>query len=360
MPSPVVLRASRPPQTPAVSKKSRASRPPAGSGFGVLVLIVCLSPGTGAWACYLYSVVMEEDSVATTEHVLHRLSALVETAAAGVGSARARQLRWVRGELALFHDSRPRGSLAALLSPEHLAEYLHAADAGMLRTRGAVGTPSPPGASRARRVCLQILLDAHGAESAPLPPAEASTPRPRIAHRAAQRVMAVLTAHAREPGARAGTVRAAFVAALVHHHDLRTGEIAALRLADLDRDAQGVTMRVLRSAPGAGPTEIVHVALAPACVELLDLWLLQRERLVERGATAHDTLLVSVRANHRDGAHLPPGSPLEERGLLRSHVAAIGQLNNILLDSPSTAAERAPLPRTLNELRPQESGDQPH
>ncbi|RAJ38319.1 hypothetical protein K353_04253, partial [Kitasatospora sp. SolWspMP-SS2h] len=79
------------------------------------------------------------------------------------GVSRAKQLRWVAGELrtALERGAIPptaARSLGALLAPDTLAAYLTAAERGLLRRKPAARPDhASPASVRVREDCLRIL-----------------------------------------------------------------------------------------------------------------------------------------------------------------------------------------------------------
>lgn len=300
---------------------------------------------------------------------LGELTRLVERLSEAVGASRARQLRWVAGELALYQEWVPATDLAMLLEGSYLRAYLAAAERGMLRRRGPVGVTSPAGAARVRRVCLSLLASAARLPDPDVGPLPGSVLRNKVTPTAAQRAMRVLVAEAREEGARPGVVRAALVAALVHHHDLRTGEIIDLTLTDVEKvaidndadDSDGsdpaketagerVVVTYRPAAPGIGPGQPTTIVVAPVVAELLDRWLVHRDLLVPVPRVRH--LLVSVHGNHHGGIRKPPGLPLQPRGLMRAHASTVARLNEVLADRYGHEPDYTPLPRTLGELRP--------
>lgn len=318
---------------------------------------------------------------------LDHLDTLVETVRSHVGPARARQLAWVANELATYtltrpalprapidgpaHSAvdgrvtgdgfaRPVPDLATLLSTEHLSDYLAAADIGLLRTRTpGAARPSPLGTRRVRRTCLRMLTAWAQLPSPALPPADGPTRPLSTTTVEARRAVAVLTTEAKDPAARPLLVRTALVAALVHHHDLRVGEIAALKVEDLNlgptADSPG-TLTYVPDPPGEpGTYAPVAFFLDPSVWSLTLRWLSVRERLIEAAGTARtSTLLVSVHGNH-DGSGLrrPPGLPVHARGLTRAHVRAVERLSDILAARHAADPDWRPLPRTLGALRGQ-------
>ena len=290
-----------------------------------------------------------------------RLLGPLQLAGAPCSAARQRQLHWVAGELSR-HWADSAAQLAAdlplgvLLGPEAVRSYLVAADAGQLRSRvsrfDAPGTPRPSSvaSARTRRDCLALLTAAAQlpalATDRPLPPAL----HPHLDPQQARRTIAALIAAGLTPGAHPASTRAALVALLAHEHGLRTGEIAALTLADLtlpDRTDGGPSTVTWRTAsPAAGPGPLQTATLAPASAALLARWLTVRATLAQP-RTRH--LLVSVHGNHDGtGTRRPAGLQLHPRGLVRAHARAIAALNDAQLGAPG----HTPLPHTLGLLRP--------
>lgn len=301
-------------------------------------------------------------TAAQAERTLWHLTRTAERLCATVSPSRQRQIRWVVGELTTYHDKVPAPSLtgatggtglaglAGLFDTGYLHGYLAAADAGALRRRGATNRPSPAGAARIRRRVLEMLAAAAHLPAPHLDPVAPPPPRAKVTPVAAERAMRILLAEARTPGAPPGLVRAVLVAALVHHHDLRTGEIAALTTADLTPIGEVIQMTYRPAAPGVGPGEPTTLTLAPVVAEMHDRWRTHRDALIPVPRVHH--LLVSVRGNHHHGVRRPAGLPLQPRGLMRAHERVIANLNQTLHDRHGHDPDHTPLPRTLGELRP--------
>jgi hypothetical protein len=296
-------------------------------------------------------------SLAESERALWHLTRAAERLCTTVGPSRQRQLRWVVGELTAYQDWVRAASVAGLFSTAYLHGYLTTADEGHLRRRGPIGTPSPPGAARIRRTCVEMLAAAAGVPAPDLDAITPAGPRAKVTPMAAQRAMRVLLAEARDHSAPPGVVRAVFVATLVHHHDLRTGEIAALTMNDIEPVDVVVRLTYQPAAPGVGPGEPQSIVLEPVVAEMLDRWLVHREALIPVPRVQH--LLVSVKGNHDNGAHRPAGLPLRPRGLMRAHERVIADLNETLFERYGHEPDYAPLPRTLGELRPALLGIEP-
>lgn len=300
-------------------------------------------------------------SAAAAERTMWHLTRVAERLCAGVSRSRQRQVRWVVGELTAYQEREAASSVPVLFSAAYLHGYLATADAGELRRRGAVGTPSPPGAARTRRAVLALLARTAQVPEPDLDPVTPAAPRAKVSPMAAERAMRVLLAEARDPDATGAVVRAVLVATLVHHHDLRTGEIAALTTDDMTRvdtpTGEMVALTYQPAAPGVGPGEPVDILLAPVVVEMLDRWLTHREALIPVPRVHH--LLVSVRGNHDHGVRRPAGLPLQPRGVMRAHERTISDLNEVLFERYGHETDYAPLPRTLGELRPAVLGLEP-
>lgn len=345
---------------------------------------------------------------------LRDLAALIDAIAPRLGLARVRQLHWVLAELTLHATSATASetdadiaaqqrsqdatqSLADLLSTEHLTGYLAAADSGALRTRTATTRASrtcPVATRKVRRSCLRLLTSAAGLPRPTLPPADApiaGTPAPIsepawIPEQDARTAVHRLDEEAREalhrngpdraPGLHAASLaRASLIAHLVHDHDLRVGEVAALRLdgIEIDHDTSPgtrtgsraglplVSLTYTPNPPGyIGRLAPVTIWLSPGATRALEQWLRVREHLVAPAGGRAQTLLVSLRHNHAGAGPRstrrprPAGMPLGARGLTRSHVRTIARLNADF--APRYASDPAwkPLPRTLGALRPVE------
>ncbi|NYG55983.1 hypothetical protein [Nocardioides perillae] len=288
----------------------------------------------------------------TATAALDRLVARAGELDGGAGPSRRRQLRWVAGELAAHAErvgTLPR-SPAGWLAPERVADYLRVADAGGLRRRGASDRPSPDATRRVRRACLRLMARAAGVaepvtDAVPLP-----APHPRVEPAAASRALAHWRGRTVPAHAAPGEVRAAAMAALVHEASLRSGELAALRVADLDLTGPDGPALTYRPRPPAAraPLAPVTVGLSPSTAGLLQRWLSVRADLV-RATPRTRALWVSLRANHDgDGVRRPAGLPLQPGGIRRAHARAVTEANTRLAGAP----DWAPLPRTPGLLRP--------
>jgi integrase len=310
-------------------------------------------PAPSVWACYFLP--MAETSLAT-------LDALVAAAGVGRSPARLRQLRWVAGELALFvaqyadadaGDQRIRRPkrLADWFDQALIGPFLAAADTGTLRRRGAVGRPSGDATRSVRRSCLRILARQAGVPD----PVPDEVPRPAPLTRVDPVPAGMAIGHLATRADRvrsAGAVRAAAMAAVTRELGLRTGEMAALTVADVDLAAGTLTWRP--AAPRSGPSPEPKTAhLTRATLAALHDWLDVRPALVTM-APRSKALWVSIRGNHDgSGVRRPPGMPLRPNGIRRSHDRAVQDCNVNLAGEPGYQ----PLPRVPGRLRPDEPSD---
>ncbi|MFI1580252.1 hypothetical protein [Embleya sp. NPDC020630] len=282
------------------------------------------------------------------------------TARADTSAARARQLRWVVGELrrALVQEGFPaeaRASLAALLSAEPTRCYLELAQRGRLRTRAVAGAGISTTASmRVRMDCLEILARA-GSVPVELPerPAmpELKTP---VGARQRSLLLNWLGEHADRAGADAGRIRLFALIGVVLDTGARAGELCAMRLDDLGPDECTVTIVRHPQARTVNPAVTEVLPLSGPTRAALRRWLDVRADLVWplRGEVA--AVWVSVRGNHsgipdEDGNSRPrpAGMPLMPRGLARAYTRTVVRLNVDMVGRPGWE----PLPYRLEQLR---------
>ncbi|KRV50482.1 hypothetical protein AQ490_15485 [Wenjunlia vitaminophila] len=278
----------------------------------------------------------------------------------GVSGARARQLRWVAGEIrrASGHREFPAGagaSLAALLDSPAVTAYLALARRGELRTRVVPDPARVSDASmRVRADCLELVA---GAAGLPPPPAQrpvAPDPRPVVPSRQRSLLRRHLADQAGHRDADAGRVRLLALVGVVLDTGARAGELCALRVDDLADDL--TTVRIVRrpQARSVSPPVTEVLPLSAPSRAALRHWLPAREELVAGLQGAKTALWVSVRSNHagvldEDGraSRRPAGMPLMPRGLARAYTRAVVRLN-------AEMAGRAgwePLPYRLEQLR---------
>ncbi|WP_312639912.1 hypothetical protein [Streptomyces sp. RLA2-12] len=254
----------------------------------------------------------------------------------GVGEARRRQLRMVRGELerALARDALPiaaRRSLQRLLEKETLTPYLRLAESGALRHRrvdGGYPATSEP-TNEIRRKCIDLLREALGLPALHLGGGEVPLqPIPEAATLSAlYRQLDQYLGGAMSPA----QTRLTAVLALELDTAARSGELVKLRTTHLAEENAAVLLRRrpqhgVRGDQGEGEW-IETSALTRAALER---WRPIRQGLVER---AHGTskLWVSLWMNHagvldENGTTVirPAGMPLEENGLIAAY--RIGRL----------------------------------
>ncbi|MFE1320920.1 site-specific integrase [Kitasatospora phosalacinea] len=274
------------------------------------------------------------------------------------GASRAKQLRWVAGELrtALERGAVPPGaavSLAALLAPDSLAAYLTAAEQGLLRRRPAARPDQPsPASMRVREDCLRILATEAGVTIA-LPERE----RPAVALRevVTARPRSILLGHlehATRPGQSDARTRILAIIATVLDTGCRAGELCALRTHDVDLHRGTVRLtRLPQHRDPRTPPATETVALSPTTRAALRHWLTARERLTLRDTTkppgpdnqTTDALWVSIAPS----GHPRPGLPLHFRGLARAYARAVHDLNTDMASEPGWH----PLPRRMEPLR---------
>jgi integrase len=277
-----------------------------------------------------------------------------------VSAARARQLRWVAGELALAldHAEFPTGGIAdigGLLAAGPVTVYLDLAARGERRRRATVGDPRATDASmRIRADCVRLLGEAAGvlvdvAERPGMPELRDPVDAPSRGH-----LIDFLERRADHATAPATRVRLFAIVGVVLDTGARVGELCALRTDDLG--ARLTTLRLTRRPQArsiAAPT-VERVRLAPGTRRALRHWLEARDELVAQVQGAATALWVSVAPNHsgtlddEGGARRrPPGMPLRPRGLQRAYTRGVVEANAHLAGAPGWS----PLPYRLEQLR---------
>lgn len=293
---------------------------------------------------------------------LARLGDAVEelVAGPGVSQARARQLRWVVGELrrAAQREGFPvaaRTSLRALFAADAVGAYLALAERGELRSR-TVADPSRASAAsmRVRVDCLDILARTTGHPlDVPERPA-VPDPKPTVGARQRSLLRRHLADQAERRGADPGRIRLLALIGVVLDTGARAGELCALRLDDVAEDL--TTVRLVRrpQARSVSPPVTEVLPLSPPARAALRRWLPVRRELVASVQGTATALWVSVRGNHAGvldeaGRALsrPPGMPLMPRGLARAYTRTVVQLNDEMAGQPGWE----PLPYRLEQLR---------
>jgi hypothetical protein len=277
-----------------------------------------------------------------------------------VSKARARQLRWVAGELALVRNHedfpfRDAATAAALLQPGSISAYLDLAARGELRRRAKAGDARATNASmRIRADCLKILGEHGGilvavADRPGLPELRETVDGP-----SRSQLRDYLARRAETVGAPAGRVRLFALIGVELDTGARVGELAALTLADLEEDLSAV--RVVRRPQARTVSEAVEdeVPLSDGTRAALKAWLEVRETLVQPLHGTAKALWVSVSPNHAgrlnvegEAVRRPPGMPLMPRGMQRAYTRAVVEANMALAGSPGWI----PLPSRFEQLR---------
>ncbi|ACU74183.1 hypothetical protein Caci_5324 [Catenulispora acidiphila DSM 44928] len=277
-----------------------------------------------------------------------------------VSKARARQLRWVAGELALVRNHeefpfRDASSAADLLQPGAISAYLDLAARGELRRRAKAGDARATNASmRIRADCLKILGEHAGvlvavADRPGLPELRETVDGP-----SRSQLRDFLASRAEHVGAPAARVRLFALIGVELDTGARVGELAALTLADLADDLS--TLRIVRRPQARTVSEAVHdtVKLSDGSRAALRAWLEVRETLVEPLHGNAKALWVSVMPNHAgrlnvegEAIRRPPGMPLMPRGMQRAYTRAVVEANMNLAGSPGWI----PLPVRFEQLR---------
>jgi len=297
------------------------------------------------------------------------LQPVVAAAAAGCSPARVRQLTWVGGELTRYAAglaARKRPAVQAdWFTPAFVDAYLDAAASGMLRVRSrrsgtaptpvrpapgnATGAkPSGPASMRVRVDCVRLLaaaagrspaqLSGLGRPAAPLPPDAPDSAAVRA-------MVALLASEARDRNCPDMHVRDAAMLLLTYRHRLRTSELAALWVTDLDLSA-GVLRTTARPPGGRAGHAPRRVPLDADTRRVLTEWLRRRESLTAAVPRCRE-LFVSVHPNHDgSGVRRPAGMPLRENGLRRAYARASRRVNEQLAAQPG----RYLAPATLREL----------
>lgn len=277
-----------------------------------------------------------------------------------VSKARARQLRWVAGELALVrrHEAFPfqdAANAADLLQPGPITAYLDLASRGELRRRAKAGDAQATNASmRIRADCLKILGEHGGilvavADRPGLPELRETVDGP-----SRSQLREYLAKRAEHVGAPPARVRLFALIGVELDTGARVGELAALTLADLADDLSTVT--VVRRPQARTVSEAVRdtVKLSEGTRSALKAWLEVRETLVQPLHGTAKALWVSVMPNHAghlnvegEAIRRPPGMPLMPRGMQRAYTRAVVEANMNLAGSPGWI----PLPVRFEQLR---------
>ncbi|MEU5483478.1 hypothetical protein [Streptomyces mirabilis] len=269
-----------------------------------------------------------------------------------ISEARGRQVRWVAGEYgrALAHADHPLDSEAearTLFRRAAVDAYLDLAARGELRARAVDKKRASTDNSRQTRIEVLALLAKAAGVYADLPPQPDPARKQPVPKRARSLLRTSLEEIADRGEALPGQVRMLALGATAVDTGARSGELCACRIEDLAPSLDKV--RIVRRPQGWSESE--------AYVELIDLsrlsrtalrrWLVERHALLERVQGTTTALWVGLRANHRGEYTVPPGTPLEPRGLYRAWTRAVDQTNAQMAGEPSWV----PLPTRMEQLR---------
>ena len=277
-----------------------------------------------------------------------------------VSASRARQLRWVVGELdlAVGHPEFPyRDARTAreLLQAGPITAYLDLAARGELRRRAKAGDLRATNASmRIRADCLKILGEPAGivvqvADRPPMPELRETVDGP-----SRSQLRAYLAKRADHPGAPAGRVRLLAIVGVVLDTGARVGELCAMTMADLAEDLSSVRVVRKPQARSVSAATEERVRLSDGARHALESWLVAREELIKPVQGSTKALWVSVSPNHAGllspgggAVRRPPGMPLMPRGMQRAYTRAVVEANMQLAGSPGWR----PLPYRFEQLR---------
>ncbi|WP_139283177.1 hypothetical protein [Raineyella antarctica] len=270
-----------------------------------------------------------------SDRVLAVLPDLIDELSSHASSSTTRQREWaITG--ALDHYTQGAGvkamarvTVADLLSPAAVQDYLAAATEGRLRRRAGGPEriiPESPRTVRARASALRWLATR---TQQPAPPA-VHDPTPLIELTPHLAEHTVLTVRALRHQDNDMMSRAAAAIALVAAAGLTSEQLVSLRTDDLRSTGTGAWIRTdppqhLPAAWQEDPEDgEVYAPLPPWGWGAVRVWMGLRRRLVSalEGAD-HRALFVTCAPN---GRNVPPGMPLHARGLVRAHQRAIGTL----------------------------------
>lgn len=287
--------------------------------------------------------------LAPSDRVLAVLPDLIDDLSRHASASTARQREWAI-TAALDHYTRGAGlkamarvTVADLLSPDAVQDYLKAAAEGRLRQRAhgsRRAAPESPRTVRARASALRWLASL---TQQPAPPAvHDDTPLVELTAHLAEHT--VLTVRALRHQNNEFMSRAAAAIALVGAAGISSEQLVGLRTDDLRTTTDGAWVRTdpieplpttWQQDPETGETYARVPAWGWGAVKV---WLGHRARLVSAlQGSDHGALFVTCAPN---GRHVPPGMPLQARGLVRAHQRAIGSLATLVpeIDAPQRLA----------------------
>ncbi|MGW3200159.1 hypothetical protein ACWDBD_37445 [Streptomyces sp. NPDC001118] len=267
-----------------------------------------------------------------------------------ISEARGRQVRWVAGEYAraLAHPDHPLDTDAEagpLFRRQAVDAYLQLAGRGVLRVRRAAAAASGDHSRQIRIEVLALLARAAGVY-ADLPPQPDPAHKQPVPRRARSLLRSSLE-EAADQAALPGQIRMLAIGAMVADSGARSGEACAWRIDDLAPSLEEV--RTVRRPQGWSEAEayVELAVLSGLSRAALRRWLTERHALMERVRGTTTALWVALHANHRGEHPVPPGTPLEPRGLYRAWTRAVEQTNQQMAGEPSWV----PLPTRMEQLR---------
>ncbi|MEV6425036.1 hypothetical protein [Streptomyces sp. NPDC051662] len=269
-----------------------------------------------------------------------------------ISEARGRQVRWVAGEYgrALARADHPLDNEAearALFRRAAVDAYLDLAARGELRARAADKKRASTDNSRQTRIEVLALLAKAAGVYADLPPQPDPARKQPVPKRARSLLRTSLEEIADRGDALPGQIRMLAIGATAVDTGARSGELCACRIEDLAPSLEEI--RIVRRPQGWGKEEayVELIALSGLSRTALRRWLVERHTLMERVGGTAVALWVGLRANHRGDFTVPPGTPLEPRGLFRAWTRAVDQTNQQMAGEPSWV----PLPTRMEQLR---------
>ena len=236
-------------------------------------------------------------------------------------------------------------TLAELLDPVFVARFTAWSATGVLSETGAGRSQA---STRARVAALRALAHHH---QRPEPAQSAQPPdlREHLAPGLTRFAIDALTTGGIERPDRDGAgdderTRLAAMLVVVELLPLRSAQMCAVRRGAVREGGAVLTP----PAPPGRDDAPAHVDVPVAWRPVLTAWLARRDRLVGALEGTTEALWVSVRPNHdpSTGATLPPGLPLQPRGLQRSYARAVATANVEHVGIPGF-----PLPRSFDLLR---------
>lgn len=275
-----------------------------------------------------------------------------------VSPARARQLwalvgMWDRASMRGELPARARERASALFTRPVLGWFWDLAEAGELRKRERdIGRPLPLASRRIVRDCLELLARVVvPGKQVWLPrlvhpaPRAVTTPRQELElFRYLVRLAAATVLPGERPGTEGLRPRLLALTSVALDTRSRTGELAAMRVADLDQDLRSVRVR-RRQQNGRHlePVEVVLPLSADTAVALRR-WLGFRARVVEGLSGSADALWVTLAGSNQ--GH-PPGLPLQPPTVTSSYARGVRTLNSHMAGIEGWE----PLPDRLEGLR---------